>query len=102
MSGSEDDYLSYVKQLQAQAMEELQSDMERFDRLRDPVRRERELFRMQLSRARYRKGLSQSELAARTGIRQSDISRIENGKANPGLTVLLRIAKALDANLVVE
>ena len=52
--------------------------------------------------ARARKGLSQKELAAATGIDQSDISRIERGIANPSVGTLNRIAEALDAKLIVS
>ena len=52
--------------------------------------------------ARARKGLSQKELAAITGIDQSDISRIERGIANPSIGTLNRIAEALDAKLIVS
>lgn len=44
--------------------------------------------------------LTQAQVAERSGIRQSDISRIECGKANPTQTTLERIAAALDAQLV--
>ena len=49
--------------------------------------------------ARARKGISQKDLAAATGIDQSDISKIERGVANPSLGTLNRIAQALDAEL---
>ena len=45
-----------------------------------------------------RKGqkMTQKELAALTGIHQSDISKIENGTANPTVKVLQRLAKGLN------
>ncbi len=49
--------------------------------------------------ARARKGLSQKELSERTGIDQSDLSKIERGVANPSVNTLNRIAQALDAEL---
>lgn len=52
--------------------------------------------------ARAGKGLSQKELAAATGIDQSDISKIERGIANPSIGTLSRIAEALDAKLIVS
>lgn len=51
--------------------------------------------------ARLSAGLSQKQLAELTGIDQADISKIESGAANPSLTTLDRIAKALDNELVV-
>ena len=52
--------------------------------------------------ARARKGISQKELSERSGIDQSDISKIERGIANPSVNTLNRIAKALDAKLQIS
>ena len=53
----------------------------------------------ELAKARKAKNISQQELSKMTGIIQADISRIENGKANPTINILKRIAEALDMNL---
>ncbi len=45
--------------------------------------------------ARYREGLSQKELAKRTGISQDNISKMENGKRSIGEKVAKKLAKAL-------
>ena len=52
--------------------------------------------------ARARRGLSQSQLAAMTGIDQSDLSKIERGLANPSVATLDRIAKALEGELLIR
>ena len=51
-----------------------------------------------------RKGqkMTQKELAALIGIHQSDISKIENGTANPTIKVLQRLAKGLNKKLVIQ
>ena len=49
--------------------------------------------------ARAAAQISQAELAAMTGIDQSDISRIERGMANPSVGTLSRIANALHMQL---
>lgn len=49
--------------------------------------------------ARSKSGLSQSELAIKTGIDQSDISKIERGISNPSIQTLKRLAEALDKKL---
>jgi DNA-binding XRE family transcriptional regulator len=67
-----------------------------------PYRYEHNQLLVQLIRARQSKRLSQAALAARLGMPQSTIARIESGKGNPGLKTLLKIAKALDAHLVLE
>lgn len=54
-----------------------------------------------VSAARAAAGLSQKELAERSGIDQSDISKIERGIANPSTATLERIAKALDGQLTI-
>lgn len=45
--------------------------------------------------ARKSRNISQIELSRRSGVIQADISRIENGKANPTINVLNRLADAL-------
>ncbi len=52
--------------------------------------------------ARHRKAITQSQLAEITGIAQADISRIENGNANPSLQTLQRLAAGLGMRLKVE
>ena len=51
---------------------------------------------------RVEKGLSQRELAERCGTTQSAIARLERGGRPPRIDTLLRIAEALDCELVVE
>ena len=52
--------------------------------------------------ARKNLGLTQKKLSDRTGIAQSDISRLENGNANPSLNTLKRLAAAMDMTLKIE
>lgn len=52
--------------------------------------------------ARALSGISQKQLAAMTGIDQSDISKIERGVANPSVSTLERIAKALGGQLAIN
>jgi ribosome-binding protein aMBF1 (putative translation factor) len=46
--------------------------------------------------------LSQTELARRAGMTQSQISNIEGGDSVPTLPLLTRLAKALDASLTIN
>jgi transcriptional regulator with XRE-family HTH domain len=48
---------------------------------------------------RKRRRLTQRQLSARTGIQQSEISRIEGGRANPTAATLAAVARALGAEL---
>lgn len=52
--------------------------------------------------ARIQKELTQKDLSAATGITQSDISKLENGSANPSVRTLKRIAEALNMRLVIQ
>jgi DNA-binding XRE family transcriptional regulator len=54
--------------------------------------------------ARYREGLSQKELAKRTGISQENISRMENGQRAIGEKVAKKLAKTLrlDVHLLLD
>jgi ribosome-binding protein aMBF1 (putative translation factor) len=50
---------------------------------------------------RLEKGLTQSQLAQKIGTKQSAISRLESGTANPSVQFLGKVAQALDLRLVV-
>ena len=52
--------------------------------------------------ARRKEGITQKELSERTGIAQGDISKLENGSANPSVKTLERIAAALGKKLKIE
>ena len=52
--------------------------------------------------ARTSQNLTQKELSERTGIDQSDISKIETGNANPSLSTLKRLAEGMDMILRLE
>ena len=55
-----------------------------------------------LAQARAAVGLTQCDLAKRSGIKQEVISRIERGKANPTMKTLERLAEALGKKLVLR
>jgi len=48
---------------------------------------------------REQRGLTQTELAARAGLNQGDISNIESGKRGAQFTTMVKIARALDIDL---
>ena len=52
--------------------------------------------------ARKNAGLTQKELSERTGIAQGDISKLENGNANPSIRTLQRLSAAMGMTLKVE
>ncbi len=52
--------------------------------------------------ARKNAGLTQKDLAARTGIAQADISKLESGRGNPSLRTLQRLADGMGMKLKLE
>jgi transcriptional regulator with XRE-family HTH domain len=56
----------------------------------------------QLAERRAELGVSQKQLAELCGTTQSAIARLESGGRPPRIDTLLRIAEALDCELVVE
>ena len=52
--------------------------------------------------ARLESHMTQKELADKTGIRQSNISRIENGSSSPTIETLARIAAGLGKQLKID
>ena len=67
----------------------------------EATRAEFEVTRV-LIEARVFMNMTQKELAARSGIRQSNISRIENGTCSPTIATLQSLAKGLGKELSVN
>ena len=59
------------------------------------------VIRMIIAR-RLASGLTQAQLAEKLGTKQSAISRLEQGSANPSLALLVKLSKALDAKLEIS
>lgn len=49
-----------------------------------------------LKRIRTEKGISQGDIVRTLGVSRSFISNIENGKTNPTLSTIAKLAKALE------
>jgi transcriptional regulator with XRE-family HTH domain len=69
-----------------------------FKREYDALEPEYRLLKVIIER-RTEMGVTQAALAARIGTTQSVIARLENGRANPSIAFLKRVADALDADL---
>ena len=67
----------------------------------DALEPERQIVRAMLM-GRERADLTQQQLAEATGIAQADISRLENGTANPSLRTLKRLASGMGMRLKVD
>ena len=52
-----------------------------------------------LKKARLKEELTQEELSQRTGVDQSDISKLEKGMLNPSIGLLRRVAKGLGKSI---
>ena len=52
--------------------------------------------------ARMRKGVTQKDLAKKIGTKQSVISRLESGRANPSIAFLKKLAEALNSHLEIR
>lgn len=52
--------------------------------------------------ARRSSGLTQKQLAERTGIAQADISKLESGNGNPSLRTLQRLAAGMGMQVRIE
>lgn len=56
----------------------------------------------EIIKARLENNITQQELADKTGINRSDISKLENGSANPSLRTLKRIAAGLGKKIEIR
>jgi ribosome-binding protein aMBF1 (putative translation factor) len=53
-------------------------------------------------KARIKRGITQKTLAQKIGTKQSVISRLESGRANPSFNFLKRLARALNSDLKIS
>ena len=67
----------------------------------DDLQPEMDVIRAMID-ARIKNILTLKELAARTGIDQADISKLENGTRNPSLKLLIRLGDGLGLLLKIE
>lgn len=56
-------------------------------------------FGLEIIAARKRKGLTQEDVAKLMDMNQGNYSRIENGKYNAGIRIILKLADVLDMRL---
>jgi transcriptional regulator with XRE-family HTH domain len=67
----------------------------------DSLQTERDIALAIIS-ARKNVGMTQNELAKKSGISQADISRLETGNRNPSIALLQRLAQAMNTVLRIE
>ena len=80
---------------------ERQMDDPEFAEEYEAIRPEYDAIRAVIA-ARLECNMTQKELAEKTGIRQSNISRIENGTSSPTVDTLARIAAGMGKQLKIE
>ncbi len=61
-----------------------------------------EELRQLITSVRNTAGMTQRQLAERSGVSQSNISKIENGNYRPSLVILKRIADGLGKRLIID
>ena len=49
-----------------------------------------------------KRGMSQKEFSEKTGIAQTEISKLENGNRNPSIKLLQRLAEGMDMVLTIS
>ncbi|MCI7351577.1 MAG: helix-turn-helix domain-containing protein [Ruminococcus sp.] len=79
---------------------QLENDAE-FRKEYEALSPEYELAKMLIA-CRSNGNLTQKQLSELTGIDQADISKIENGNANPSIKTLTRLASAMNMTLKIE
>lgn len=67
----------------------------------DYIKPEIEIMKM-LIKARNEQKLTQKDLSKKIGMDQAEISKLENGNANPTLKVLQRLANGLNKKLEIK
>lgn len=55
-----------------------------------------------IAQARAYSGMTQKELSEKTGIIQAEISKMENGSANPSVKTLKKLAAGMNMRLVIN
>lgn len=91
--------------IKPQDRKHLDFDVWEKEALKDPELRaeyNRQQPEFALIRARIEKGLTQEELAKKIGTKQSVISRLESGRANPSVAFLKKLAQALNSSLEIK
>lgn len=56
----------------------------------------------QIIEARKEKNMTQEDLAKKVGTQKSNISRLESGNYNPSLDLLIKVARCLGKDLLVQ
>jgi DNA-binding XRE family transcriptional regulator len=91
-----------VKKVHGGGLDRLRQEIGQARRSGDSVQKRRSLFLSDLMLIRLEQGLTQKQLARRSGLQQSAVARIETGQTNPTLNSLIKLARALNRQIVLE
>jgi len=84
------DFNEFMQELRKEAEAEGPEAIAELDALTEHYRLARRVIEL-----RQEIGLTQGQLAARSGVDQSDVSRLEHGRGNPTLNTLASVGRAL-------
>ncbi|HEX4774330.1 MAG TPA: helix-turn-helix transcriptional regulator [Candidatus Saccharimonadales bacterium] len=84
------------------AIRHLRQEIGRVKRQHDSVERQRAIFLSELMLTRLEQGMTQAQLARRSGLQQSAIARIENGTTSPTFDTLIKLTRALNRDIMLE
>ena len=93
--------MPYKKIDAGKIIEEKANNNPEFAKAYEDVKNEYRIIQ-QVIKARKEKSLTQKELAEKVGVKQQEISRLENEKHTPTLGNLIRILDGLDLELKIE
>ncbi len=93
-----------MRQKRTSSLRKLVQRLEKEPNFRAERRRQKPYFDLILEviTARKRLGLTQEELAARVGMQQSAISRIESGEHDIQFKTLIQLAEGLDSTIEIK
>jgi ribosome-binding protein aMBF1 (putative translation factor) len=92
--GTGGDFAAFVEDLEREAQEEGPAAVAEMETLHEYYGLVSDLIKL-----RRHRGLTQKQLDTVTGIPQSEISRIESGRANPTLATLRTLVRALGGEI---
>ena len=77
----------------------LEISKERYLKLKKQKEEKKNLFSVRLKELRLKKGLTQTELGEKVGVKQSTFTNWENGKREPNFETIIKIADLLEVSV---
>lgn len=102
MANNGEDKMRKIKKIKYYTLKELEKEWMKdpeFRRAYEELEPEFQIARALID-ARVKKKMTQAEIAKKAGTKQPVISRLEGAQGSPSLSLIKRIAKALNARLI--